>query len=139
MYTMTRTYTDWNGVERTEEFRFNLTKAALMEMQYEQEGGMKDYLQRIIDSKNQKELMKIFKDLLLRAYGEKSDDGKYFIQNDETKARFVASPVYSELFVELSTDADKASEFVNGIMPVDLSSFNAKPGQAPIAVAAPTE
>jgi len=139
MYTMTRTYTDWNGVERTEEFRFNLTKAALMEMQYEQEGGMKEYLQRIIDSKNQKELMKIFKDLLLRAYGEKSDDGKYFIQNDETKARFVASPVYSELFVELSTDADKASEFVNGIMPVDLSSFNAKPGQAPIAVAAPTE
>ena len=101
MYTMTRTYTDWNGVERTEEFRFNLTKAALMEMQYEQEGGMKEYLQRIIDSKNQKELMKIFKDLLLRAYGEKSDDGKYFIQNDETKARFVASPVYSELFVEL--------------------------------------
>ena len=139
MYTMTRTYTDWNGVERTEEFRFNLTKAALMEMQYEQEGGMKEYLQRIIDSKNQKELMKIFKDLLLRAYGEKSDDGKYFIQNDETKARFVASPVYSELFVELSTDADKASEFVNGIMPVDLSSFNAKPGQAPIAVATPTE
>lgn len=137
MYTMTRTYTDWNGMERTEEFRFNLTKAALMEMQYEQEGGMKEYLQRIIDSKNQKELMKMFKDLVLRAYGEKSDDGKFFIQNEETKARFAATPVYSEIFMELSTDANKASEFVNGIMPVDLNQIDAKPGQAPIAVAAP--
>jgi len=137
MYTMTRTYTDWNGVERTEEFRFNLTKAALMEMQYEQEGGMKEYLQKIIDSKNQKELMKMFKDLVLRAYGEKSDDGKYFIQNEETKARFAATPVYSEIFMELSTDANKASEFVNGIMPVDLSQIDAKPGQAPVAVVPP--
>lgn len=137
MYTMTRTYTDWNGMERTEEFRFNLTKAALMEMQYEQEGGMKEYLQRIIDSKNQKELMKMFKDLVLRAYGEKSDDGKFFIQNEETKARFAATPVYSEIFMELSTDANKASEFVNGIMPVDLNQIDAKPGQAPIAVVAP--
>lgn len=137
MYTMTRTYTDWNGMERTEEFRFNLTKAALMEMQYEQDGGMKEFLQKIIDSKNQKELMKMFKDLVLRAYGEKSDDGKYFIQNEETKARFAATPVYSEIFMELSTDANKASEFVNGIMPVDLTQVDAKPGQAPIAVAAP--
>lgn len=137
MYTMTRTYTDWNGMERTEEFRFNLTKAALMEMQYEQEGGMKEYLQKIIDSKNQKELMKMFKDLVLRAYGEKSDDGKYFIQNEETKARFAATPVYSEIFMELSTDANKASEFVNGIMPVDLSQIDAKPGQAPVAVVPP--
>lgn len=137
MYTMTRTYTDWNGVERTEEFRFNLTKAALMEMQYEQEGGMKEYLQKIIDSKNQKELMKMFKDLVLRAYGEKSDDGKYFIQNEETKARFAATPVYSEIFMELSTDANKASEFVNAIMPVDLSQIDAKPGQAPVAVVPP--
>ena len=138
MYTITKTYTDWNGMERTEEFRFNLTKAALMEMQYEQEGGMKEYLQKIIDSKNQKELMKMFKDLVLRAYGEKSDDGKYFIQNEETKARFASTPVYSDLFMELSTDSNKASEFVNGIMPVDLSEVSAKPGQAPISVATPT-
>lgn len=139
MYTLTKTYTDWNGMERTEEFRFNLTKAALMEMQYEQEGGMREYLQKIIDSKNQKELMKMFKDLVLRAYGEKSDDGKYFIQNEETKARFAATPVYSDLFMELSTDSNKASEFVNGIMPVDLSNIDVKPGMAPISVVPPTD
>ena len=136
MYTRTMKYTDWNGVERTEEFRFNLTKAELMEMQYEQEGGMREYLQRIIDSKNQKEIMRLFKDLVLKAYGEKSDDGRRFIKNDTIRENFAATPVYSEIFMELSTDAEKASEFVNGIMPADIdrSAFNAKPGQAPIAV-----
>ena len=141
MYTITKTYRDWNDVERTEDFRFNLTKAALMEMQYEQEGGMREYLQKIIDAKDQKELMRMFKDLVLRAYGEKSDDGKYFIQNEDTKARFAATPVYSEIFMELSTDSDKASAFVNGIMPADISKeglAKVVPGKAPIEVAPPT-
>lgn len=141
MYTITKTYRDWNDVERTEDFRFNLTKAALMEMQYEQEGGMREYLQKIIDAKDQKELMRMFKDLVLRAYGEKSDDGKYFIQNEDTKARFAATPVYSEIFMELSTDSDKASAFVNGIMPADISKEalgKVIPGKAPIEVASPT-
>ena len=139
MYTRTVTYTDWNGMERTEEFRFNLTKAELMEMQYEQEGGMREYLQRIIDSKNQKEIMRLFKDLVLKAYGEKSDDGRLFVKNDQIRERFASTPVYSEIFMELSTDANKASEFVNGIMPADIdrSAINAAPGQAPIAVAKP--
>ena len=139
MYTRTVTYTDWNGMERTEEFRFNLTKAELMEMQYEQEGGMREYLQKIIDSKNQKEIMRLFKDLVLKAYGEKSDDGRLFVKNDQIRERFASTPVYSEIFMELSTDANKASEFVNGIMPADIdrSAINAAPGQAPIAVAKP--
>ena len=140
MYTITKTYTDWNGMERTEDFRFNFTKAELMEMQYEQEGGMREYLQRIIDSKNQKEIMRLFKELVLNAYGEKSDDGKHFLKNEDIKAKFAATPVYSEIFMELSTDADAASAFVNGIMPADIdrAAFNAKPGQAPIAVTPPT-
>ena len=135
MYTKKVTYKDWLGNERTEEFNFNLTKAALMEMQFEQEGGMREYLQRIVDAKDRKALMQMFKDLVLRAYGEISADGKYFIQNDETKARFASTPVYSLLFMELTDNADAAAEFVNGIMPPDLDKVNAKPGQAPVAVA----
>lgn len=137
MYTKKVTYKDWLGNERTEEFNFNLTKAALMEMQFEQEGGMREYLQRIVDAKDRKALMQMFKDLVLRTYGEISADGKYFIQNDETKAKFASTPVYSLLFMELTDNADAAAEFVNGIMPPDLNKVNAKPGQAPISVAPP--
>ncbi len=120
MYTRTITYEDWNGIKRTEDCRFNFTKAELMKMQYEQEGGMREYLQKIIDSKNQKEIMKLFEDLVLKAYGEKSDDGKHFLKSDEIREKFASTPVYSQIFMELSTDAKAASEFVNGIMPADI-------------------
>lgn len=133
MYTRTITYEDWNGVKRTEDFRFNFTKAELMEMQYEQEGGMREYLQKIIDSKNQKEIMKLFKDLVLKAYGEKSDDGKHFLKSDEIREKFAATPVYSQIFMELSTNADIAAEFVNGVMPADVAKAAAK--EIPITVA----
>lgn len=136
MYTRKITYKDWLGNERTEEFNFNLTKAALMEMQFEQEGGMRQYLQRIIDSKDQKEIMKMFKDLVLRTYGEISEDGRYFVQNEETKARFASTPVYTKIFMELAENADVAAEFVNGIMPADLEKQTAKPGAAPVNTAA---
>lgn len=137
MYTKKITYTDWLGNERTEEFNFTITKAALMEMQFEREGGMREYLQRIIDAKNRKELMEMFKDLVLRAYGEISEDGKYFIQDDNTKKRFASSPVYSMLFMKMTDDADFAKEFVNGILPPDLDKAAAKPGLAPIPVTPP--
>ena len=120
MYSRTITYTDWNDIERTETFRFNMTKAELMEMQYSQNGGMREYLEKIIQSNDQKELMRLFKDLVLKAYGEKSEDGKYFLKNDEIRARFAATPVYSQIFMELSTDSKIAAEFVNGIMPADI-------------------
>ena len=139
MYTRKMTYTDWLGNKRTEDFNFNMTKAALTEMQYEKKGGMRQHLQRIIDSKDQKEIIKMFKDLVLRAYGEISEDGKYFIQNEETKARFASTPVYSMLFMEFAENADSASEFVNGILPADLDKvLAAKPGAAPIDTAAIT-
>ena len=82
---------------------------------------MREYLQKIIDSKNQKEIVKLFKDLVLKAYGEKSDDGKHFLKTDAIRENFAATPVYSEIFIELSTNADAAAEFVNGIMPADVT------------------
>lgn len=137
MYTKKITYTDWLGNERTEEFNFYMTRAALMEMQFEREGGMREYLQRIIDAKNRKELVDMFKDLVLRAYGEISEDGKHFWQDEETKRRFASSPVYSMMFTKMADDAEFAKEFVNGIMPPDLEKTSAKPGTAPIPVAPP--
>lgn len=141
MYSRTITYTDWNDIERTETFRFNMTKAELMEMQYSQNGGMREYLEKIIQSNDQKELMRLFKDLVLKAYGEKSEDGKYFLKNDEIRARFAATPVYSQIFMELSTDSKIAAEFVNGIIPADIdrNELNkAIADKTPISVAQPT-
>lgn len=114
-------YTDYNGAERTEDFYFNLSKAEIMEMELSTAGGLAEMIQKIVDSNDAPSIIKIFKDLVLKAYGEKSPDGKYFEKSDEIARRFSQTEAYSILFMELATDADAAQKFVNGIIPADLS------------------
>lgn len=122
----TITYTDYNGVERTEDFYFNLTKAELMEMEMSETGGLSETIQKIINAKDVPAIVGIFKDLVLRAYGEKSPDGRRFIKSDELRKSFEQTEAYSELFMKLATDADKASEFMNGIVPGGVDVEEAK-------------
>ena len=114
-------YTDYNGVERTEDFYFNLSKAELMEMEMSTAGGLAEMITKIVAAQDQPAIIKLFKELILKAYGEKSADGKRFIKSDELAAAFSQTEAYSELFMELSTDSDKAAEFVNKIIPADLA------------------
>lgn len=120
MLKKTITYTDYNDVERTEDFYFNLSKAELMEMELTASGGLGETIEKIISAKDNPAIVKIFKDLVLKAYGEKSADGKRFMKSAEISAGFEQTEAYSILFMELATDADAAAAFVNGIVPKDL-------------------
>lgn len=120
MLKITKTYEDWNGMERTEDFYFNLSEAEITELQIGTVGGFAETIEKIINAKEQSELIKIFKDLVLMSYGEKSADGRHFRKNDEVKNGFVDNPAYSIIFMELVSDAEKAAEFINGIMPKSI-------------------
>lgn len=111
------TYTDYNGVERTEDFYFNLSKAEVMEMELGTVGGLAEMLKRIVDSQDVPALIKNFKEIILKAYGEKSPDGKRFIKSEELSTAFAQTEAYSTLFMELATDHEAASVFINGIIP----------------------
>lgn len=121
MLKKTITYTDYNGVERKEDFYFNLTKAEITEMELSTTGGLSTVLQRIVSEQDQPQLIRMFKDLIIRSYGKKSDDGKRFIKNEQLSEEFTQTEAYNILFMELATDADKAAKFVNGIIPKDLN------------------
>lgn len=114
------TYTDYNDNTRTEDFYFNLTKAELMEMELSVNGGFGEMMQRIVDAQDMPSIVKVFKDLILRSYGEKSPDGKRFVKNDEIKEAFAQTEAYSVLFTELATNTESAVKFVNGIVPQDM-------------------
>lgn len=131
MYKKTIKYTDFNDVDRADDFYFNFTKAELTEMEVEFEGGMQAYIQKIVDTKNNKEMIKLFKDLVLKAYGQKSEDGKRFIKNQQLRDEFEQTNAYSEFFMLLAGNADEATKFVNGIMPKDLVAQAAEQGQIP--------
>lgn len=117
MLKKTITYIDYNGSERTEDFYFNLTKAEVVEMEMSTTGGLAEMIKKIVAAQDAPSIIAIFKKLILKAYGEKSPDGKRFIKSDEISNAFSQTEAYSQLFMELATDADKAAEFVNGITP----------------------
>ena len=123
MLKKTITYTDYNGVERTEDFWFNLSKAEIMEMEMSTSGGLAEMIQKIVAAQDAPAIIKVFKDLVLKAYGEKSPDGKRFMKEDADGRplypKFRDTEAYSIMFMELATDADKAAEFINGIIPPD--------------------
>lgn len=117
MLKKTITYTDFDGEERTETFLFNLTKAEVAELELGTEGGLASKLQRIVAAKDRHEIIRYFKEILLMAYGEKSDDGRRFIKSPEIRKAFSETMAYSELFTELATDAAAAADFIKGILP----------------------
>ena len=126
MIKKTITYMDYNQAERTEDFYFNLSKAEVMEMEMSTSGGLAEMITRIVAAQDQPAIIKIFKDLILKAYGDKSPDGKRFIKSDELSTAFSQTEAYSQLFMELATDAEAASAFVNGIVPADMAKQAAK-------------
>ena len=124
MFKKTITYTDYNDVQRTETFFFNLTKAEVLEMELGTVGGLSAMIQGVIDAKDTPSLIKIFKDLVLKAYGEKSADGKRFIKSPELSEEFAQTEAYSDIFMELATNEEAASAFVKGITPDGLENYS---------------
>lgn len=117
MLKKTITYTDYNGTERTEDFYFNLSKAELVMMENSVIGGMKQRLEKIVKSQNNVEIMEVFKDLISRSYGVKSDDGKRFMKSKDLTEEFEQTEAYSELVIGLLSDPDEASRFIKSILP----------------------
>ena len=122
----TITYTDYNGNECTEPHYFNLTKAELMEMEISWDGGLSEHIKKIVDANDNREIYKLFKEIILKAYGVKSADGKRFIKKDPVDGHLLANDfeqteAFSELVMKLAGDDKAASAFINGIIPQNLT------------------
>lgn len=115
------TYEDFNGLTVTEEFCFHFTEAELAEMNLSHEGGMEAYINRIVNTRNTPELAAIFKELILKAVGVKSDDGKRFIKNDKVREEFASTNAYSVLYIELLSDEKAAAKFLQACMPKKIA------------------
>lgn len=138
MLKKTITYTDYNGVERTEDFYFNLSKAELMEMELGTNGGLASMIERVIAAKDVPSIIRVFKELVLKSVGKKSDDGKRFIKSEEISEEFAQTEAYSILFMELATDDEAGAAFVNGIMPADLIAQAQKKATLPVNTSSDT-
>lgn len=122
MTSKTVTYKDWNGKDRTETFYFHFSQAELMEMEISHEGGFSERVKKIADANNLPDMLKIWKNFVLDAYGVKSDDGRRFMKSEEIRQSFVECPAYSIIFMELATNTEAASNFINTVVPADMAA-----------------
>ena len=142
MLKKTMTTVDFGGTMRTEDYYFNLTESEIMEMQLSTEGGFAEMVKRITDAKSQLELTALFKTLICKSYGVLSPDGRKFIKNQAVLDDFMATQAYSDLYMELVQDAEKAAEFFNNILPENVRKLAEEkaekmPAQPGLAVALP--
>lgn len=110
-------YTDFNGNQVEEKLYFHLSQPELTEMQVSTQGGFAAKLQSIVDSKDEIAIIDMFKTILVKSYGVKSEDGRRFIKNDKLREEFTSSEAYNTLFVELLTNEEAAKAFMTGILP----------------------
>jgi hypothetical protein len=115
------TYTNFNDEQVTETHFFHLSKADIIEMQVSEKGGLDVVLQRAIDSGDNSRVLTVFKDLIRKAYGRKTDDGRFLKDKDATE-EFLSGEAYSEILMQMMTDPGFAIEFANGIVPKDLEA-----------------
>ena len=121
MLKKTITYTDYDGVERTEDFWFNLSKSELTKLDAELPGGVLGVLRKIIDKKDRKALVDFIETLILRSYGEKTLDGKRFAKTPDMAEEFMQTPAYDELFMSILSDTDSQTSFINGVIPQSMA------------------
>lgn len=121
MLTKQITYTDFFGVERTETFYFNLSQSELVEMQFGTAGGLGAMIQKVVDAKDQQTIIKVFRELILKSYGEVSPDGRRLMKSEELSKAFSETNAYDKLYMELSTDDMAAADFINGVVPKEIS------------------
>lgn len=137
MFKKTITYTDYSDVVRTEDFFFNLTKAEVVELETRTKGGLQKMIQKIVGEQDYGKIVEIFKEIILRSYGEKSLDGKHFTKSKDLADAFSQTEAYSEMFMEMASNADVAAAFVNGIVPKDIAApqdFNKPEPKSPIKI-----
>lgn len=121
MLKKTITYIDYDGMERTEDFWFNLSKTELTKLDAELPGGVLGVLRKIIDKKDRKALVDFIETLILRSYGEKTLDGKRFVKTPDMAEEFMQTPAYDELFMSILSDTDSQTSFINGVIPQSMA------------------
>ena len=129
MLKKTISYIDFDGNEQSDTFYFNLSKSELTKMEIREAiikddkvtGGLRERLQQIVESGKGRDIMDTFESLLRSSVGERSEDGMKFRKNAEIQDDFMASAAYDVFFMELVTDAQAASNFINAVVPDDIA------------------
>ena len=122
MLTKAITYVNFNDEKKTKNFYFHLSSIEIARMNSMYDGGLEGHIKKIVESNDNREIFKLFEDIVLAAYGEKSADGDEFLKSDDIRQRFQCHPAYDILMTDILSGGAKAmSDFINAIIPKSVS------------------
>lgn len=115
-------YENFDGEQVETDLYFHMSKMEILAVGVNNLAGSLD---KIVKEKDIQKILEEVKKIVHGAYGERSEDGRRFIKNEEVLDRFKASPAYDEFIFTILTDHNKASRFINAIFPEEvLQSMN---------------
>lgn len=125
MLKQTVTFENFDGEEVTKDLYFNISVDELLEMEASEE-GFSDKVKTVIKSEDRRQILAIFKDIVFKAYGVKSEDGNRFVKSEELNKEFAESAAYEAFFVDLMTSEKTSAEFIGKLLPKSLDKIIGK-------------
>ncbi len=110
-------YVDFNGTEREEEFLFNINKTEMYKFAKSVPGGMQKFLTDMVVAKDVFGMADMFQEIVLLAYGIKSDDGKRFMKSEEISRSFAESNAFEAFMDEILSNDNMAEQFIKDLLP----------------------
>ena len=118
------TYTNYNGEVVNEDVYFNLTSMELVKMEAKYEMSVPDKIKEVVEANDFRGIIALFEDLLLTAYGVKSEDGRRFIKDEQATKDFGDSIAYAEIFEQIILNPEAAKELGEEIAYVSQETKN---------------
>lgn len=118
------TYTNYNGEVVNEDVYFNLTSMELVKMEAKYEMSISDKIKEVVDANDFRGIIALFEDLLLTAYGVKSEDGRRFVKDEQATKEFGDSIAYAEIFEQIILNPEAAKELGEEIAYVSQETKN---------------
>lgn len=109
-------YNNVDGEACEEKLYFNLTLSEAMDMEFADGKRLSERLMNV-ENADEGEQVNLVQNLILSAYGEKSEDGKRLIKNDEIRENFKQSLVYDAFLRELLANPNEAQKFMETLIP----------------------
>lgn len=132
------TYKDFDGKERIEDAYFNLTKSEMIEFALDLPENVSDTVRekpetmdvdktalKLSDMLGKKGVYNFIKDLVLKSYGVRKDEGRRFAKLDDNGRplwiEFSQTMAYETIMEEFRTNDIEAAKFIQALIPGDVT------------------
>lgn len=128
MQKLTIQFENFDGETVSEDLYFHLNIKELQAME-EWPVPLTKRIADLTNTQDGKKAFELMRDIIEAAYGERSEDGKRFIKNEEVLKNFTQGLTYDEVIIKFIDGSMDLAKFIEGLLPkkvFELAKKNAK-------------